>query len=159
MGREDGANVQLVQQFLHTLRRDAGLMQGADGRTDRFAAGGRKGRIVALPQDPCAMAIFGQVHQFQVAAFHADNLLQLADVQPGEPLFHRRSGLRVARTPLLGQPQETFRQAQQFAAAMRADHAGQFPAEKAHVAAKGLFIGGAGGSRTGSGDNFHNREL
>ena len=103
------------------------------------------------------MAIFGQVHQFQVAAFHADELLQLVDVQPGQPLFHRRGGLRITLAPLLGQPQETLGQIEQLAGAVLADHAGQFPAEQAHVAAEEAFIGGAGGNgRTGSSGCFHN---
>ncbi len=92
----------LIEEFLHALGRHTGGTQRIDGRADRFAPRGRKGRIITLPQDPGAMAIFGQVHQFQVAAFQADNLLQLVVFQPGQTLFHRRGGLRVALAPPLG---------------------------------------------------------
>ena len=152
VGREDGADVELIEQLLHPLRRQARAAERVHSRADRFAPRGGKGRVVAQTQDPYAMAVFGQVHQFQVAAFHAHELLQLGDVQPREALFHGRRGLGITLAPGLRQTQEAAGQVEQFARAVFADHAGQFPTEQPHVAAQESFVGGTG---KGSDNSFH----
>ena len=136
MGREDGANVQAIQELLDLVGRTAGSAQGVDGRADRLAPLGREGRLVAAPQHPHAIAILGQVDQFQVAAVHPHQLLEMIDVQVGQLPLDLRGGLRVATAPPFGQSQQRLTKIQEFARPMFADHAGQFPAEQPHVAAQ-----------------------
>ena len=108
------------------------------------------------------MAILGQVHQFQVTALDADQLLQLAGVELCQTAFHRTSGRRIAFPPPSGQLQQGIGQIEQFAGPVLADHSGQFPAKQADIAAEAIVIGGGssidcpGGERR-SASGFHHQ--
>ena len=103
------------------------------------------------------MAVFGQVHQLQVAAFHAAQ----AAATGRRPARPARCSIAAAAC---GSPsrrcwanrKRPLGQVEQLAGAVLADHAGQFPAEQADVAAEETFIGGARpNGRRETGGCFH----
>ena len=86
------------------------------------------------------MAVLGEVRELQVATVHPHELLQMIDIQAGQPFLDGRGGLRVPVVPPLGQTQQRFRKIEQLARSVLADHAGEFPAEQPHITAQQTVI-------------------
>ena len=103
MRGKDRRDLQQIEERLHAVRLPAHRLQRVDCRAHRFVAWQRVALGLPGAEHPKSLPVFGKVDQVEVAALHADDLVQVVQTHGGHFRGQGVARGRIARPATPGQ--------------------------------------------------------